>query len=86
MAMCVVMIQSHHPLGATPSTPTIPTTTKRGIGVIITTRLASRANGNRDPLHRPAMVVARWNHAVIDGEIAADQVRAHSGALAGEYL
>jgi hypothetical protein len=38
-------------------------------------------NSNRDPLHNPAMVVARRIHTVIHGEIAADQVRAHGGAF-----
>lgn len=80
------MLCPYHPLGATSAAPTTTTAAERGIRVIITAGLTSRADGNRDSLHNAAMVVARRVHTVVDGEIAANQVRAHSGTFAGEDL
>jgi hypothetical protein len=80
------MLRPHHPLRTTPTTPTTPTATDRGIRIIIAARLASRTNGNRNSLHNAAVVMTRRVHTVVDGEIAANQVRAHSGAFAGENL
>lgn len=78
------MLRPHHPLRTTPPTPATPTAAERGIRVIITAGLAPRTDGNGDPLHDTAMVMPRRVHTVVHGEIAANQVRAHSGALAGE--
>lgn len=50
---------------------------------MVPTLLPPRANGNRDPLHALALAHV---HAIVDGEIAADQVRAHGGVLAGQQL
>ena len=80
------MLRPHHPLRTTPTTPTTPTATKRCICVIITAGLAPRPDGNRDTLHDAAVVMTGRVHTVVDGEIAANQVRTHSGALAGENL
>ena len=80
------MLCPHHPLRTTSTTPTTTTAAKRGVRVIITAGLTSRADGNRDSLHNAAMIVACRVHTIIDGEIAANQVRAHSGAFAGEDL
>lgn len=80
------MLRPHHPLRTTPTAPTTPTTAHRGIRVIITAGLASRTDGNRDSLHNAAVVMTGRVHTVIDGEIAANQVRAHSGAFASENL
>jgi len=74
-------IQPHHLLRTTPPTPA-PPTTDRGISIVIAARLAARANGNRDALHGAAVFVATRIHAVVDGEIAADQVCAHGGVFA----
>lgn len=60
-----------------PSTPITITMT------MVPTLLPPRANSNRDPLHALALAHV---HAIVDGEIAADQVRAHSGVLAGQQL
>jgi hypothetical protein len=80
------MLRPHHPLRTTPTTPATPTAAKRRIRVIITAGLASRADGNGDSLHDTAMVMTSRVHTVVDGEITANQVRAHSGALASEYF
>lgn len=45
--------------------------------------LPPRPNGHRNPLHALAL---SHIHAVVDGEVAADQVRAHGGILAGQQL
>jgi hypothetical protein len=80
------MLRPHHPLRTTPTTPTTPTAADRGIRVIITAGLTSRTDGNRDSLHNAAVVMTGRVHTVVDGEIAANQVSAHSGAFAGENL
>lgn len=81
------MIQHRHPLRATPATPAAPaTTTPARIGIVVPTRLTARANRDRNPLHDATVVVARGVHAVVDGEIATDEIGAHGGALAGQDL
>lgn len=80
-----VRIQPHHPFRTTFPTPA-PSATDRGISIIIAARLASRANGNRNTLYRAAMFVATRVHAVIDGEVAADQIGAHGCIFARQGL
>ena len=80
-------VESNYPLRTTPTTPTAATTgTTRNISIIIATRLPPRPNSNRYPLNHAAMVMSSRIHAVVDGEVAADQVRTHSGVLAGQSL
>lgn len=81
------MIQDKHPFRTTPATPAASAaTTPARVGIIIPTRLAARANGNGNALHNATVVVTGGVHAVVDGEIAADEVRAHGGALSGQNL
>lgn len=53
---------------------------------VVSTRHSSRPNRHRNPLHNPPMIMPLRIHAIIDAEVAADQVRAHGGAFARERL
>ncbi|KAL1969551.1 hypothetical protein VTN77DRAFT_8989 [Rasamsonia byssochlamydoides] len=77
-----------------PASNTTPSTGGRrrrrsSIGVVtnITTGLCPpRANSDGDPLQHPAVVMASRVHAIVDREVAADQVRAHGGVFLRHLL
>ena len=45
-----------------------------------------RSNGDWDPLQHASLLVAGGVHAIIDGEIPADQVGTHGSVLSGQDL
>lgn len=67
--------------------PTSTVATGRGIGVVVpVAAVASSANCDGDTLYNAPMVVASRIHAVVDGEVAADQIGAHGGILARQNV
>jgi len=60
--------------------------TRRCISIIGVPTSPSRANRYRDTLHDSSVVMASRVHAIVDGEITTNQVRAHCRVLAGKHL
>lgn len=56
------------------------------VAIAVAVSLPPRANGDREALEHPAVVMAGRVHAIVDGEVAADHVRAHGGVLLGQLL
>ena len=73
-------------LRTTPPTPTLKARTGRRIGVVAETALPTRPNSHRNTLDDAAVVVANGVHAVVDGEVATDEIRAHRGVLTCQRL
>ena len=46
----------------------------------------ARTDSHRDTLYHASVVVTSGVHAVVDGEVAADQVRAHCSIFLGQGL
>jgi hypothetical protein len=69
---------------ATPTASALPA--RRGIRIVNVAALPARTNGHRDPLYDPTVVMARWIHAVVDGEVPTNQVRPHGRILTGKGL
>ena len=70
---------------ATTAVPAI--TTARAVGSIVGVAAAPAfANRHGDALDNAAVVVAGGIHAIIDGEVSANQVRAHGSVFARQRL
>lgn len=58
----------------------------RDVRVVPIARPAAGADRDRNALHHAAVVMARRVHAVVDGEVATDEIRPHGGALPRQGL
>lgn len=57
-----------------------------GINFVIIPAPSTCANSNGDALHHPSMVMTRRIHAIINREVPADHVGAHSRTLSSNHL
>jgi hypothetical protein len=72
-------------LRATAAAPT-PSTTGGSIRIVAIASLSPLANGDWDALQDSAVVMASRVHSVVEGEISAYQIRAHSSVLLSHFL